>query len=99
MFKDVIYSEDVEILNGDLKVEFSEDQHVEHILRAGKGNFYQYPEIGVNITELVNGNTYASEIRQAIKSNLESDNFRVDTLKVTFINSILDINVKAVKLK
>lgn len=45
---------DLSILNGDLEIGFSDEQHQEDILVAFKGDYKQYPLIGVGIENYLN---------------------------------------------
>ena len=51
IFKDIIVDQtgDLEILNGDIFVNESDSQHLEFIITADKGQFRQFPLIGVGI--------------------------------------------------
>lgn len=100
MVQDLIYTDDLVFENGDIKVAFSEDQHIEHILKAGKGNFYRTPEIGANIPTLLKGGANAARIKQVIKENLELDEFRILSLKVNLDSEgELNIEIKADKIQ
>lgn len=48
--KDILFNgSDLIIKNGDFWVENSENQHVEHLLKANPGDYKQFPITGVNI--------------------------------------------------
>ena len=68
---------DLNILNGDLDVGYSDEQHVEHILITSKGHFKQNPLIGVGIEDYINSPTSLitrQKLEKEIALQLESDN-------------------------
>jgi hypothetical protein len=69
-------SEDIQFLNGDFLVGVSDQQHVQHILKANKGHYYQSPLIGLGSRDLVNGTFRRDLIKQQIKTQLKSDNYQ-----------------------
>lgn len=46
---------EIAILNGDLDVGYSDEQHIEHILLAQKGEYKQHPLVGIGIADYLNG--------------------------------------------
>jgi hypothetical protein len=95
-FKDIITDEngDLIILNGDFKVNESDSQHVEHIVIADKGQFRQFPLIGVGIKKTINGSVNPQRVKQQIKLQLESDGFNVRQIEVN-PNDPLNIQIDA----
>lgn len=96
-FKDVILDSDgdMEILNGDIFINESDSQHVEMILTADKGQFRQFPLIGVGIKKFSNGPFSPQAIKQSIKLQLESDGYNVRKIDVSKITKgIIDIDAK-----
>ena len=96
IFKDIITdsTNDLIIENGDFKLNESDSQHVEHIITADKGQFRQWPLIGVGINRLINGSINPQALKQVVKLNLESDNYNVRLIEVDSIDK-LSINVDA----
>jgi hypothetical protein len=96
IYKDIITdsTNDLIIENGDFKLNESDSQHVEHIITADKGQFRQWPLIGVGINRLINGSINPQSLKQVIKLNLESDNYNVRLIEVDSIDK-LSINVDA----
>jgi hypothetical protein len=82
---DIILNTDIEVENGDFKIGYSDQQHINHILQAEKGQFYQYPEIGYGTNRLVNANINIQTEKQKIKKTLEDDNYSLanDQIKIT----------------
>lgn len=78
-YKDMItdQSNDLEFVNGDIRINESDSQHVEHIMIADKGQFRQFPLIGVGIKRQLNGSFNPQEVKQNIKLQLESDGYNV----------------------
>ena len=70
-------SNDIVITGGDISVGKSDQQHVEHIMRASIGHYRQWPLIGVNIKTYQNGPFNAVTLKQNIERNLVSDNYSV----------------------
>jgi hypothetical protein len=95
-YKDIITDEngDIEFVNGDLKIDESDAQHVDHIVTADKGQFRQFPLVGVGIGRLLNGTPNKIEVQQQIKVNLESDGYNVRQITIDQTNGF-DINIDA----
>jgi len=79
--KDILFNEDLEVLNGDFSIQESDQQHINHIMRANKGHYYQFPLIGLGGVKLINGNFRMDQLKSDIKLQLKSDNYL--TLDVT----------------
>lgn len=97
-FKDIITDEngDIEIINGDINVDLSDSQHIDFIVTADKGQFRQFPLVGVGLRRYINGPFNAQEIRQAIKLNLESDGYNVRKVSIAN-NGTGSINIDATR--
>jgi len=96
MAKDILTDENGElaVLNGDLHIGNSDQQHVEHILTSAKGHYKQHPLIGVGIEDYLNApNSLITrqKLEKEINLQLESDGAKEitvsynDTLKVAAI--------------
>jgi hypothetical protein len=68
--------EEIQFLNGDFLLGVSDQQHVQHILRANKGHFYQNPLVGLGADQLINANVNRDQLRQEIKIQLKADNYQ-----------------------
>ena len=97
--KDILINEDIEIKNGDLVVGESDAQHIEHILRAKPGHFYQYPTLGIGVEDNIKGNISKQALRQSIKQNLESDNYRVNKIDIAGNIDQLITSIDAIRIK
>lgn len=89
MAKDILTDEngDIKILNGDLDFGYSDEQHIEHILIAHKGNYKQHPLIGVGISDYLNSpETLITrrKLEKEITLQLETDNAK--EIKVNYTN-------------
>ncbi len=73
---------DLQIRNNDLYVNESDQQHVEHILRANKGHYRQYPLVGIAVDQNLNGSINPQELKQEIKLQLIADNYTVKQIKI-----------------
>ena len=94
---DILLNEDLAITNdGDIHIGFSDNQHIEHIMRAAPGHFMQHPTLGADITNKLNGSIDRAAIKKTIKKNLTADNMRLDELKVT---NEFEIFITAIRLK
>lgn len=73
-------SGDLSIKNGDLDIGFSDYQHQEHILMATKGEFKEFPELGVGINRMLSDDDFTPFLIEA-KKNLEYDGMRINNIK------------------
>ena len=73
---------DLEILNGDFVVDVSDQHHVEDILRAQPGQFYQWPLLGVGIERFRNSQVSGTRLKQDIKLHLRSDNLNITFFRI-----------------
>ena len=96
---DIAFDEDIEISGGDLKIEPSDQQHIEHILRAKPGHFYQFPTLGVGIDENKLASINSEVLKQQIRQNLEADNYRVNKLEIATTVDSIGASIDAIRLK
>lgn len=99
LVKDILINDDIAFKNGDLVVGESDAQHIEHILRAKPGHFYQFPTLGVGVVDEIKGSISKQALRQKIKQNLESDNFRINKIEVSGDIDELITSIDAIRLK
>ncbi len=81
MASDILLNKDGDfgIVAGDLDIGFSDEQHIEHMLLANKGEYKQSPTIGVGISGYNYGSLSPLErlkLEQEISIQLESDEAR-----------------------
>ena len=89
-------TQDLKILDGDFVVGASDQQHVEDILRAKPGQFYQWPLLGIGIENFRNASLSGQRLKQDIKLHLNSDNLRTTFLR---IDPDFNIFINAERLK
>lgn len=71
---------DLAIVNGDLVLGYSDDRHQEHILLASKGEYKEFPELGVGLTKMLSDDDYVPFLIDA-KKNLEYDGMKINNIK------------------
>lgn len=96
---DIIFTDDIQFSGGDFDVDKSDQQHVDHIIRAKPGQFYQFPELGVGIDDFRQGTINKPFLRQQIKDNLEKDNYRVNEIIIEGDLDTLVTQITAERLK
>lgn len=96
--KDFIINDDLEIADGDFKIDYSDQQHIESILKAHKGQYYQSPLLGVGIEDNYKGNVNKNLLKKEIRLHLESDNYRVKSIEITG-NEELVTSIEAERIK
>lgn len=72
---------DLKFLNGDVVIGYSDNQHQEHILIAHKGEYREFPELGVGIEQILDDDDYMSVLIEA-KKNLEYDGMKINNIKL-----------------
>ncbi len=78
---DIIFTDTLAFENGDFKVGRSDEQHQKHILQAHKGDFKQFPELGVGITDYLNDDEPTSMLI-AIKKQMQYDGMQVKNVRI-----------------
>lgn len=73
-------TEDLKIENGDFVIGYSDNKHQEHILIASKGEFKEFPELGVGLNRMLDDDDYVSFLID-IKKNLEYDGMKINNVK------------------
>jgi len=79
---DILIDEDLEFEDGDFAIGISDKQHIKHILKAFKGEFKEFPELGVGIEQMINDDNYMDILIEA-KKNLQYDGVKVKNIKFT----------------
>lgn len=93
--KDISFDEDIVISNGDFLLFDSEEVHIENILKANRGYFFETPLIGYGIINELNGSKSIQEQKQDIRRQLTLDNYNVQLVQVDGSN--ISINAKRLK--
>jgi len=99
LVKDILINDDIGIKDGDLVVDESDSQHIEHNLIAKPGHFYQFPTQGVGVVDLIKGNVNRQALKQNIKRNLEADNYRIRKLEVVGEIDELITSIDTIRLR
>ncbi len=74
-------TDDLQIKNGDFVVGHSNEQHQKHILLANKGEYKEFPEVGVGIAQMIADDRY-TEILIETKKQLEYDGMEIDDISL-----------------
>lgn len=96
--KDLIFDndDDLKIDDGDFAINQSDDQNIETIILAEKGQFYNAPLLGYGIYTRINGPFNKNSERKAIREELKRDNYNVISLE---INENFELLIDADKIK
>jgi hypothetical protein len=85
--------------NGDFNTAVANDEHVKAILYSEEGDWKQFPNLGIGIQKYLNGEL-PNNITSTIKSQLQLDNFAVDSIKLEKIGITKNnIYIKARRLR
>jgi hypothetical protein len=87
---------DLTIQNGDWAILQSDDQNIQAIIQASKGQFYQYPLLGYGITARLNSPVQKAKEKRDIRQEMNRDNYNVFTL---IIENDFTITIDANKTK
>lgn len=72
---------DAKFVDGDFATGYSDDQHQQHILLANKGEFKEFPELGVGIVQMLADDDYTDMLIEA-KKNLQYDGMTINNIKI-----------------
>ena len=82
MEKDFKYNTDLVVDLGDFVLADSDQQSVQDIINAYKGNYKEFPLIGVGIDTYRNSTPDESELQSIVKKQLEADGFTVNSVTI-----------------
>jgi hypothetical protein len=83
LIKDIIYQADTAPTNGgDWIIEESEQQHIGDIIISNKGEWRQFPLLGVAGHNFLTSTLDIDDIRKKISRQLEYDNFNVEEISL-----------------
>lgn len=85
--QDILHSADLDFQSGDFRVKKSHEQHTHHIILAQKGEYKEFPELGVGIEKMLNTEEPTEFLIEA-KKNLEYDGQKVKNISFTQENKI-----------
>ncbi len=81
MYQFITTFDDLQIKNGDFVVGYSNEQHQKHILLANKGEYKEFPEVGVGIVQMIADDLY-TEMLIETKKQLEYDGMEIDDISL-----------------
>ncbi|QAR31126.1 oxidase [Ornithobacterium rhinotracheale] len=79
---------DLEIKDGDFVVGISNSQHQKHILIANKGEYKEFPEVGVGIVQMLADDRY-TEMLIETKKQLEYDGMQIKNVSLQPDNKLI----------
>ena len=87
---DFVIEEDIEIKDGDFRVDEASQQNLTHILLSQKGSYKEFPILGVGLSRYLNSPDSTARLRleNEIDKQLIFDNFNVTTLDVNDLKNI-----------
>jgi len=95
--KDILLSaNDLLFENGDFSIGNSDPQHIEDLIFENAGAYKQFPLVGVGIINYLNSSGSQLILKRNIKTQLETDGYRVDAVKFTN-NDISNFTVDAIR--
>lgn len=82
--QDIALNEDGDavIKNGDFDLTPSDNVHIEHILIANKGHYFEFPLLGVGLINEIKGSTQRQRLKQTIRRQLTLDNYSVNAIGI-----------------
>lgn len=100
VYKDFLLasSGDLEIINGDLKIGKSDQQHVEDIIESYAGWWKEYPTLGVGVQNYLNSNGNNQQLARNIIVQLVSDGYVVSNPEISLnVDGTFTINPNATR--
>jgi hypothetical protein len=86
---------EVQYLNGDFIVSVSNDEHAKAIMYSFTGDWKQYPKMGCNLQDYLNGDVPVNTLSSIINNQLTIDGFIVDNLDFSKNIKKVEIYLKA----
>jgi hypothetical protein len=96
MVKDFIADSSGNLLikDGDYVVDYSDEQHIEDLVRYKEGEIKQFPKTGIGIIDFVNApltRSVKTKLEKKVRVNLVADEFEINQVAVeSFDNIIID---------
>lgn len=97
--KDTIFEGDILISNGDFVVQDSDQYHINDIIEANRGQYYQYPDIGYGAGKLLNAIYNKAKLNQEVEDALRKDFYDLNEVIVEGEGSELNIQIDAERTK
>ncbi|WP_046245027.1 hypothetical protein [Hymenobacter terrenus] len=89
----------VDPVTGDLRVGYSDFQHIEHIVASFPGFYRQAPLLGVGIGSYQKSSGQGPEIQRRVAIQLQADNYVVETVQATSPQGQLQLSINAERLR
>jgi len=86
--KDIEYTDDLVIFNGDFRLINSNEQHIEHIIYSYIGHYKEFPNLGVGIDLYRASSGQVGRLKSEIVNQLTNDGYIIN--KVVVDNSNID---------
>lgn len=83
-------NDDLIIANGDLVVKTSDEQHVNHLLKANKGYYKEFPTTGCGLIAFIKKQNADKLIEHEISTQLNADGYLTNNLSIDN-NELLNI--------
>lgn len=77
-------NDDLQIVNGDFVIDFSDQQHIADTINAYAGWWKEFPTDGVGIQLYQNSSAGGQQLARKIKIELEKDGYKVDNPVIEF---------------
>lgn len=71
------YNNDLLIYNGDFKIDSSDIQHIEDIIKAYPGWYKEFIQLGVGVKSYVGSAGMQQQLQRIIKLQLQADNYNI----------------------
>jgi hypothetical protein len=81
---------DILIVNGDLTIGESDNTHISDVIVANKGDWKEYPLLGVGINAYLNSSGMQQFVTNEIKKQLDSDGY--GSISVIFNNDNFEVD-------
>jgi hypothetical protein len=83
-------SNDLVVDAGDFYIEFSDFQHIAHIVEADAGQYKQWPLLGFGIRSYING-AFDGPVRRRLQLQLDQDGHK--TKEIKYADGVLGIKI------
>lgn len=87
-------NDDLDVSKGDFDLNDSDNVHIEHILIASKGHYFEHPLLGVGLINEIHGSTNKQALKQTIRRQLTLDNYSVTAINIA---DSLEITIDATR--
>ena len=81
------------IEEGDFVIEYSDMQHIKHIVESQKGEFKEFPFMGFGVENYLKTNTNPLAFKRDLKIQLEYDHYKNTTIDLSKGYEELKINL------